>query len=35
MELLDDFVLFMTCEELAATEFFENQDNEILTSDQN
>lgn len=35
MDLLDDFVLFMTCEELAATEFFEKQDNEILTSDQN
>lgn len=35
MDLLDDFVLFMTCEELAATEFFENQSEEILTSDQN
>ena len=35
MDLLDDFVLFMSCEELVATEFFENQSEEILTSDQN
>ena len=37
MELLDDFVVCMTCEEFALTTFenFENQDDEILTSDQN
>lgn len=37
MELLDDFVMSLCCEEfaLATFQFFEIQDNEILTSEQN